>query len=602
MITANTSTVRIVADVSKFVAELKTADGQLKAFDSGMTSLRTRALQLGGAMLAAAGVGGMGAMVARSMQLRDEQAKLADRLGITTQQAAAFSLQAELAGVGAQGFESALQKMVVKLQEAAERGGPVADAIESIGLNVYELASQRPDQAFFALSDAMRGMTDENQKLNVVTKIFGEAAGGVVNMLNEGRAGFESAARRAEEFGTAISRVDAQKIEAANDAMTLAKESVDGLATRITLRLSPVLAQMAENFARNSVELAKFFGFRTEEEELNNLYEKRMEIIERLSKLDPSNKRAIASSNAQLIAVREEIKVIEAKMAEEAAYNAEREKNTLAEQQATKLRLEHAAAEEQASKNKKAAIDAELQTMRDAADARKSLFEEMKAEEDERAIAEQFLRDQRVAGLVDYQNNVREINALMVEDERNKGQLISQQQAADNAAQIQRGEAAFATILGNVSAHNKTFFKIQKLYRMSKLAMEAPAAVADAFAWGDSWGGPPAGFAMAGIAAAAMATYGAQLASAQFGGGSSSVSAPGSGSIVTDPIRPGDTSIVNPPAQNSGSVTIQIMGDVIGSEDFVYNKFMPLIEEAINNRDYVMIRGDSRNGQILRTT
>lgn len=599
-----TSTVKITADVAEFVRNIKTAEGQMHMLDRGAGMLRTGVVALASSFVTAAGVGGMGALIARSMQLRDEQAKLAGRLGLTTQEIAALSLQAELTGLGADKLESSLQKMVLRLQEAAVNGGPAADAVEAIGLNIFELASKRPDAAFFAISDAMQNVTNANERLNIVADIFGEKNSTILAMLDEGRAGFDAAADATRNFGTAISSVDAAKIEAANDAFTKASESVDGLATRIGIRLSPVLQQLADNFATNTANLARFLGFRTEEEALNHLYEERKNLIEHLMRLD-AVKSDDPVARQRLEQVREEIGAIMKR--QQAAQNeaAERQRQQAAEQSALQKKLELDAQERELDDGKKQRLKSELELHQHLADIRLESLNEMVAEETENAAAQQSILDMKLAGLQDYNNNLWQLSQLEIQAAREKDGYIREIEEQQYEAQIARGEAAFSTMLGNVASHNKTFFKIQKLYRMSKLAMEAPAAVADAYAWGVSWGGPPAGAAMATITGAAMIAYAGQLASAQYGGGAragSATSAGGSANSVTSPITPGATSITNPPVanQSSGSLTIIFNGPT--NEQFVRDEVIPMLQDDVENRDLILIRSDSRNGQQLMQT
>jgi len=596
------STVKIVADVSGFNRDISSAENKMQSFGGVLGGLKTAAVGLGAAMLASAGVNGISAMVARSMQLRDANAKLADRLGITTQKVAGLVLQSELSGIGMDGMERALQKMTVRLQDAAEQGGPVADAIKKIGLNVYELASKKPDEAFFMISDAMKNMTNANEKLNSVSDIFGDKSLAITNMLNEGREGFALATQKATEFGTAISRVDAAKLEAANDSFTLMQESVDGLATRIGIRLSPMLQQMSENFASNTVAMAKMLGFRTEEEELNHLLASRAGLLKQIADIEAAaggKVQGTAALSARADALRAEINLILNKQRTETEAFVASDKMRIVEEQATAKRLENSALETTAIKNKKVAIDAELQSMRDQALAGKELHAELMLEFNERAVADQLSIDQRVAGKINELNNIREINALEVEAAQEKAGYIMEIEEQQYQAQIARGESAFSTMLGNVSSHNKAFFKIQKLYRLSKLAMEAPAAIADSYAWGASWGGPPAGATMAGIAGLAMASYAGQLAGASFGGSGGGNAGGGGGSAnpVTAPIRPGDISITQPPTQQSGSITINVNG--VMTEDIVNNLIVPALQNAVENRDVILIRGDSRNAQQL---
>lgn len=166
-------------------------------------------------------------------------------------------------------------------------------------------------------------------------------------------------------------------------------------------------------------------------------------------------------------------------------------------------------------------------------------------------------------------------------------------------AQLARGEAAFSQMLGAAAAHNETFFKIQKIYELSKLAMKAPAAIADSYAWGASWGGPPAGTAMAVIAGAAMASYASQLASAQYGGGSTSAS---TSSVSTDVSTDQPVTSVAPsqPEQSGGSLQVIFQGPFIGTQEFLYEQVLPGITEAIEDKDYIIISDGSRQSEELK--
>lgn len=184
---------------------------------------------------------------------------------------------------------------------------------------------------------------------------------------------------------------------------------------------------------------------------------------------------------------------------------------------------------------------------------------------------------------------------------REKARRIAEIEEQEYKNQIQRGEGAFSTMLNNVAAHNKTFFKIQKVYRLSKLAMEAPAAIADSYAWGASWGGPPAGATMATIAGLAMAGYAQQLLSANYGGGGGAASS-ASTNAVTAPVTAGSTTLFpdNPNEnQSRGSTTIIFNGDFIGTEEFVADKFIPLLGTLINEQDYVLIQNGSRQQGVI---
>lgn len=603
----NTSTVKIVADTSQYDRNIDASKNKTQSFDAAVGSLKVAAIGMGAAMVIAAGVRGISAMVSRSMQLRDEQAKLADRLGITTQSVAALTLQSELSDMGSDGMERALQKMTVRLQDAAEKGGPVADAIEAIGLNVYQLASKKPDEAFFRIADAIKGMGDEQEKLNRISDIFGDKSLAITSMINEGRDGFDAAARKAEEFGTAISRVDAAKLEAANDSFTLMHESIDGAATRISIRLAPLLQYMAESLASITTETTKFLGLRTEEEELNHLLAERAEIIERIEKIQRTTNDTlkIAHLRQSADALRAEINVILNKQQAEASAFIASDKIRLAEEAANAKRLENAALETAAIKNKKAAIDAELQSMRDREAYRKELQAELTAELASRAEWNTIYNDAEIQAL-QFQSAAEE-DAAVKHNQMVDEQMALDQLAADNKRALQESINGNAiALMQMLGAKNKNWARaaivLDKALAIAKIKAATEVAAMNAAA-AAAVTGPQAALA----AAASMRSMGLlsmglvagigimELSNLNTGGGSS---ASGSGTGGAPGLSPyGAPPVALPMEQRSGSINIYISGAI--TEAMIRDMVVPVLRDEVDNRDLVLIRSDSRNGQIL---
>ena len=596
------STVKIVADVSGFNRDISSAENKMQSFGGVLGGLKTAAVSLGAAMLASAGVNGLSAMVARSMQLRDAQAKLADRLGITTQSVAALSLQSELSGIGMDGMERALQKMTVRLQDAAAQGGPVADAIKKIGLNVYELASKKPDEAFFMIAAAMKNMTSANEKLNSVSDIFGDKSLAITSMLNEGREGFALAAQKATEFGTAISRVDAAKLEAANDSFTLMKESVDGLATRIGIRLSPMLQQMAENFASNTTAMAKMLGFRTEEEELNHLLASRAGLLKQIADIEASaggKVQGTAALSARADALRAEINLILNKQRTETEAFVASDKMRIAEEQATAKKLEHDAIEKEIDKGKKARIaqmTVDNKAMHDGRMAAEVLWMEVQAIDDE---AEQIIADRTQARIFQGMDDVRQITA--VQKEEAEKQVENERWASDQIRNMKMDVFSNAAgLFRALGAENKKYakiaFAIEKGLALARIAIDTQVAAVSALKI-DPTGILSARIELLGAASAILVGATALVENRGAGGGAAGGAVGGGGSAPSPTPYTNPNGVLSGQTQSSGSITINVNG--VMTEDIVNNLIVPALQNAVENRDVILIRGDSRNAQQL---
>lgn len=569
-----------------------------------------------------AGAAGFGMLIKNSMQTADALAKTSDALGIATEKLATLRYMGDLAGVSSEQMDEHLKKMTRSLGEAAQGGGAAAKTLAMLRLDTQQLIQLSPDQQYLAIADAINGLGTQAEKAAAASDIFGKSGINMLNVMADGSESFRQAEEEATRFGLAISRVDAAKIEMANDAFTRVGKVVEGMGNAMAITAAPLLEDIANKFVnlvggadgfRNAAQFMTDVvlnavgllanGFHALHIVFDGIGAAFWTIVENLLKgLDWLQKQVVDFIN---ILPGVDVKPMEsltaatnfaAGAAEQARLNLQNlAMQPLPSDQIKKWSLDVGIAA-QAAAEKIASLKASAGGITDTPSADTATdpdVEKLRAKEDEKVLIEREAQERRRMNLQAY---------YMAEEEaeRARAERIAEIQEQAAQAQIARGESAFSTMLGNVSSHNKTFFKIQKLYRMSKLAMEAPAAIADSYAWGASWGGPPAGATMAGIAALAMGAYASQLAGAQFGGsGGGSAAAGGSGNPVTSPIRPGDTSITNPPMQqqSSGSITINVNGVI--TDDIVQNLIVPAIQDAVDNRDVILIRGDSRNGQQL---
>ena len=215
-----------------------------------ITNLTKRVFSLQGAFFTLAGGAGLGALVKQSLSVNDALAKTSDRLGLTTEALAGLRHAAELSGAGTKNLDLGLQRMTRRIAEAAQGGGVAASAIEELGLSAQELAALSPDKAFFRIADAMGDVENQSDRVRLAFKLFDSEGVKLINTLDMGSAGLRETAQEASDLGLAISRVDAARIETANDAFYKAQQSVKGLATTVTVALAPGITEAADAFTR----------------------------------------------------------------------------------------------------------------------------------------------------------------------------------------------------------------------------------------------------------------------------------------------------------------------------------------------------------------
>lgn len=234
--------------------------GRTTAFDKAMAGARkqvqglaagvSRAAAMPGAALgvmSAVAGSAFGVAVKGSMAAADAAAKQSDQIGMATERLIGLQHAGDLAGVSADDVAKNLRKMQVNLAKVADgAGGPAAAALDRMGLSAASLIQMGPDAAVKAIADGLLGIEDPAHRAQAATALFGKEGAAMVSMLAGGSAGLAEAQREAELFGVAVTRVDAAKIEAANDAATRVSTAFKGLATQVGVGLAPFLDLAAQ--------------------------------------------------------------------------------------------------------------------------------------------------------------------------------------------------------------------------------------------------------------------------------------------------------------------------------------------------------------------
>src|SRR5690606_8759623 len=80
-----------------------------------------------------------------------------------------------------------------------------------------------------------------SDKVRLAFKLFDSEGVALVNTLKGGSAAMQETVNFTEQWGLAITRVDAAKIEQANDAMTLLGSASEGFWKQLTVKVSPAI-------------------------------------------------------------------------------------------------------------------------------------------------------------------------------------------------------------------------------------------------------------------------------------------------------------------------------------------------------------------------
>ena len=228
-----------------------------------------------GAAFAGAALGATAALVKMRMAAIDNLAKTADKLGVTTEALAGMRHAADLSGVSVSTLDKSLQNMSVQVSNAANGTGIAQKALEDLNLNALALSKIPVDQQMLEVAKAMESVESHTDKVRIAYELFGARGVGVLNMLKGGAGGLEQMAHEADVLGISLNRVDAAKVEDANDQITRAQGVFSGFGNQLSVELSPLISELAANFYQTALDtqaagdvgqrvagaLVKAFGF-----------------------------------------------------------------------------------------------------------------------------------------------------------------------------------------------------------------------------------------------------------------------------------------------------------------------------------------------------
>ncbi|MCK9468088.1 MAG: hypothetical protein M0Q49_01615, partial [Porticoccaceae bacterium] len=187
------------------------------------------------------------ALVKNQMGLISSTANVSDMLGISTEALARLRHQADITGVSANNLDLGIRRMTRRISEAAQGTGAAVKSLDELGLSAEALAKLSPDQQFDAIAEAMEGVENQSDRLRLAFSIFDTDGAALLNTMRGGSAAAEEAARFTDQWGLALSRVDAAKVEQASTAMGMVRTASEGFWKQLTVQLSPAITGIAED-------------------------------------------------------------------------------------------------------------------------------------------------------------------------------------------------------------------------------------------------------------------------------------------------------------------------------------------------------------------
>ena len=167
--------------------------GQAKNAALGFNTLKGAVGGFAAAIAGSAIVGGLTAIVKKSIDAGDELFNLQAKTGIAAKQLIGIGNAAKLADVDMGTLSKRLGKLNVNLVKAAEGNDGLAQKFKALGVNVKDANGQvvPADKALKQIADRFADMPDGAQKAAAAVALFGKSGADLIPLLNEGAASMD---------------------------------------------------------------------------------------------------------------------------------------------------------------------------------------------------------------------------------------------------------------------------------------------------------------------------------------------------------------------------------------------------------------------------
>ncbi|HEX6102158.1 MAG TPA: hypothetical protein VF031_03835 [Alphaproteobacteria bacterium] len=172
------------------------ASGGLKGLGRQAELLRAGVRTLGVALAGVTTVGGLAALVDRSISAADAIGKTADKIGVGVEALQELRFAAKASGVEQQTLDMALQRFTRRAAEAAQGTGEAKDALAQMGIALRDQSGnlRRSEDCSVASPRRSPRMEDPAERVRLAFKLFDSVGVALVNLLRGGSDALEECA------------------------------------------------------------------------------------------------------------------------------------------------------------------------------------------------------------------------------------------------------------------------------------------------------------------------------------------------------------------------------------------------------------------------
>lgn len=242
--------VTLSANSAQLITELNKSKSSVAAWVRDVRKKTNTAVKALAATTVATGAAIVSIVSGQAAEI-DRLAKSAAKFGMDTEALQKIRYQGELTGVAVNTVDMALQRMTRRIAEAAQGTGEAKGALQELNLEASVLAGMSPDRQFYAISEAMKDVSAQGDKVRLSMKLFDSEGVALVNTLASDLA---ASASEFDSLGISITRQQAAMVEAFNDSKIKLNSIWDGFKNQMTVQLAPAFKILIDYVSESVVE------------------------------------------------------------------------------------------------------------------------------------------------------------------------------------------------------------------------------------------------------------------------------------------------------------------------------------------------------------
>lgn len=238
----------LVAKTGNFITGMDKAERSLDKFQKESKASKAKIVAnfknvaMAAGAMAAAIAGTTAKIVKDQMNLIDETNKMAKSLNSSYNSMKALELVASDSGVSLGVLTQVSKKLTLELSKAQNGNTASAETFKKLGLEAGKLAKLPIDKKIQEVNKALEKNVKASERASISNELFGKNAALTMSRMNS--KDIEEASEKIEKYGLAMSDLDANRIEEANQRFSDLKTAIQGVFTQITVKLAPVFGEI----------------------------------------------------------------------------------------------------------------------------------------------------------------------------------------------------------------------------------------------------------------------------------------------------------------------------------------------------------------------